>query len=103
MDVKITSENVRGYRKHMERNDRPYSESRVFLSFGETVLEHLQNRRSRPYNELKPLVLAALRERGIPVEKLRWNRYAGCSMCACSGGFMVEGEYGKDYYAEVAA
>lgn len=105
MDVMIQSERARSYtyKAYQERNDKPYSESRVFVDFGETLAEHLQNRRNRPYNILKPLVLAALRERGIPVTKVRWNRYAGCSMCACSGGFMVEGDYGKDYYAKVVA
>jgi hypothetical protein len=29
--------------------------------------------------------------------KLRWSRTAGCS-CGCSPGFVVEGQYGMDFY-----
>lgn len=81
--------------------DRPEYPSRVFLEFGETVWEHLENRRSRPWQELKPLVSDALVEIGVSVDKLRWDINAGCGMCPCSGGFLVEGEQGKDYFAKV--
>lgn len=102
MDVMIKNEVTRSYSsKPTQRSDKPYAESRVFIDFGENVWEHLQNRRNRPYNTLKPLVLAALRDSDVPVNKLRWSRYAGCSMCPCSGGFIIEGSYGKDYYAKV--
>lgn len=85
------------------REDSPYSETRVYVDFNETLLENLANRRSRPYNELKPIVAAALTKQGIRFEKLRWSRYAGCSMCPCSGGFiLVNGDIGKDIWVSVA-
>lgn len=87
-------------------NDSRWAESRVFVDFGEDVWTHLANRRSRDYTTLKPLIAAKLTEMGIEFTKIRWNRYAGCSMCPCSGGFMIErtdkyGSIGVDYWAKV--
>lgn len=87
-------------------NDSRYAPSRVFVDFGEDVWTHLANRRSRDYTTLKPLIAAKLTEMGIEFTKIRWNRYAGCSMCPCSGGFMLEGEnkfgmIGTDYWAKI--
>lgn len=87
-------------------NDSRYAPSRVFVDFGEDVWTHLANRRSRDYTTLKPLIAAKLTELGIEFTKIRWNRYAGCSMCPCSGGFMIErenkySEVGIDYWAKI--
>ena len=89
------------YGQKQQKSDRPDSPSRVFLDFGENVWEHLENRRSRDYNTLRPLVAEKLREMGVDFEKLSWNRYAGCDMCPCSGGFILkDGENGIDYWAK---
>jgi hypothetical protein len=88
-------------RRRQYKYDRPDYPSRVGREFGETVWEHLENRRSRPWQELKPLVSDALVEIGVSVDKLRWDINAGCGMCPCSGGFLVDGEEGKDYFAKV--
>ena len=87
-------------------NDHRWAPSRVFVDFGEDVWTHLANRRSRDYTTLKPLIAAKLTEMGIEFTKIRWNRYAGCSMCPCSGGFMIErsdkyGSIGVDYWAKI--
>ena len=60
---------------------------------GETILQHLENRRDRPYTayrkEVIPTVLAQL---GLPEDtRVRWSQRAGCTMCPCSPGFIVEG------------
>jgi hypothetical protein len=103
--IKVTEVKPSNYeRKHgaNQKSDRPWSPSRVFIDFGEDVWTHLANRRSRDYNTLRPLVAAKLAEQGVKFEKLSWNRYAGCDMCPCSGGFvLVNGETGKDYWAKV--
>jgi hypothetical protein len=75
------------------RYDRIYTEAVVYVDFGESVWEHLENRRTRPYNQLKPLIANELRKNHITFTKIRWNRYAGCSMCPCSGGFIIEGGF----------
>jgi len=88
-------------RRRQYKYDRPDYPSRVFLEFGETVWEHLENRRSRPWQELKPVVEEELKRLGVDVHKLSWNLNAGCGMCPCSGGFLVDGENGKDWYMKV--
>jgi hypothetical protein len=97
----LTQHGERAFSWKQQKSDQPYSPSRVFVDFGEDVWTHLANRRSRDYNTLRPLVLEKLKSMGIPVTKLRWSRYAGCSMCPCSGGFIIEGENGKDYWAKI--
>lgn len=99
-ETKIT-ERTYPVRKYASKYDRPYADSVVYVDFGESVWEHIENRRNRPYNVLKPIIGAALREQGIQFEKIRWNRYAGCSMCPCSGGFIVEGYTGHDIWMKV--
>lgn len=105
METLVVSNRERDWysRRKVYRYDRPESASRVFVEFGETVWEHLMNRRSRPWRELKPLVQTELERLGVDVRKLSWNINAGCGMCPCSGGFLIEGEYGKDYYMKASA
>ena len=89
--------------RRMERMDSPWAESRIFIDYNETVMEHLENRRSRPYTALKPVLAQLLVQNGIRFEKLRYSRYAGCSMCPCSGGFFIDGgKPGVDYFVKVA-
>lgn len=71
---------------------------------GETLIDNLENRRSRPFNiyrkEVIPQVLAQL---GVPADaKVRWSQRAGCS-CPCSPGFIVEGYYGREAHVTVTA
>jgi hypothetical protein len=82
--------------------DRTDGNSRVFVDFKETVMENLMNRRSRDWRWMKPIVEKALADNGINFEKISWNRYAGCQMCPCSGGFVVSGgDIGKDYWLTI--
>lgn len=85
-----------------DAGNRPYDESRVFIDFeGETVLDNLNNRVARPYTTLKPIVIAKLNEEGIEFTKIRWSKKAGCRMCPCSPGFIIEGHHGKDFWLTV--
>jgi hypothetical protein len=69
-----------------------------FWPEGETLMENLQNRRQRPYTayrKLLPEVWARLQQQGDisatdPLPRVSWSRYAGCSMCPCSPGFIVQ-------------
>ena len=101
MKVEILTSTKRKYehgRRRQYRYDRPDQPSRVFLEYGETVYQHLMNRRSRPWQQLKPVVADGM---GVPVDKLRWSIHAGCGMCPCSGGFFIDGEDGTDYFVKV--
>ena len=65
--------------------------TRVYLSFPqESILDNLVNRHSRPWSALKPLVEAELREAGY-AGRVRWSKHAGCKMCPCSPGFVLDG------------
>lgn len=86
----------------------PYSDkaisTRVFVTIeGESILDDFGNRTSRPWQTWKPLVLAALKEHGIEVTKLRWSQHAGCSMCPCSPGFIAEGMHRTSIWITIQA
>lgn len=57
---------------------------------GETVLDNLCNRHSRPIRAFKALAVEALKSEGIAFESVRWSQKAGCG-CGCSPGVIVEG------------
>lgn len=62
---------------------------------GESVMEQLFERHSRPYRLYRKEVLPQVWEQlGIdPASvKVRWDQYAGCS-CPCSPGFVVTRGY----------
>lgn len=60
---------------------------------GESVLDNLVNRRSRPTQLYKEFIPSALKELGLPLDtKVVWNQQAGCR-CGCSPGFIVQKYY----------
>jgi hypothetical protein len=86
--------------------DRVGDPMRVFVDFkGETIWDNLNNRTQRPSTQLKPIVEAALFLAGIEHTKIRWSQKAGCRMCPCSPGFIIEGttwDNRKDFWLTVA-
>jgi hypothetical protein len=68
---------------------------------GETILENLVNRRSRPHLFYKKEVLPKLMEMitdeamkkklSDPNARWVWSAKCGCSMCPCSPGFIQKG------------
>ena len=93
------------------------AKTRVYVSHeGESVLEGFGNRAARPstlYRKLvMPYVMLNLSEAGWegdvdPEEgsteaKFYWNKFAGCSSCPCSPGFVVEDHYGHDVWVTIA-
>lgn len=66
---------------------------------GETLLQDLARRKSRPYNVYKKEVIPQVMEimerehqkefELISGKKIKWSQYAGCS-CPCSPGFIIE-------------
>lgn len=76
------------------RTQREYfKEPRVYVDIeGETLMDDLMNRRSRPYNVFRKVVQdQALEALGVTSDthKLAWSQYAGCT-CPCSPGFIVK-------------
>ena len=72
-----------------------------FWPEGENVLENLANRTTRPhkeYRKLLPDVLLAAQAQvvgsDLSAAKASWSKHAGCRMCPCSPGFVLDGARG---------
>lgn len=89
-EVSTNSYTQFGVRSHTVRPDR---KARVFVSVDSefNLMEDLENRTRRPYKAYREGVLKALNAIGIEPTKISWSQFAGCSMCPCSPGFIVEG------------
>jgi hypothetical protein len=63
-----------------------------FWPEGETSLQNLfEGRHSRPFLEFRrQLMDEVLRQAGLREQKALWSQKAGCSMCPCSPGFVLE-------------
>jgi hypothetical protein len=98
--MKITITNPLSRPQYLNGRSRQ-TKSRLYINTkNETILENLANRRSRPtqvYKSILPDIFQAL---GVPVKPVRWSQYAGCT-CPCSPGFIIEGDYGMDYWITV--
>jgi len=56
----------------------------------ETIMDNMVNRKRRPYNIYKTLIHASGLGSIISLGTLKWSQKAGCSMCPCSPGFIVD-------------
>lgn len=54
------------------------------------LAEDLSNRTRRPQAILRAAAIDGLARIGIVDVKLKWSQYAGCSMCPCSPGFIID-------------
>jgi hypothetical protein len=84
------------------RGDNHNGKSRLYIFHdGETIIENLFERHRRPvdvYKEVLPEIFTRLK---MDPRKARWSQKAGCA-CGCSPGFILEGEYGRDYFVTVS-
>lgn len=92
MDVAITETRLI---KHDRRMQRGYWKRRSRIHVfpeGETIMENLANRRSRPIKLYRRVAEEALGSLGVNMGMVdfRWSQKAGCS-CGCSPGFVVDG------------
>lgn len=97
MNMKVTS-----YKTMPIQGRRKAAHAYFFLT-GESILENLANRRSRPTKEYRKLLWEVLKKEGYTdheVGRVTWSQYTGCQ-CGCSPGFRIEGIYGKDYFIDV--
>lgn len=94
---------VTDYSERRNTDSRPRRGRVHVFPKGETIFDNLANRRSRPYHDWKPVVIDALKQHGIHVDKLRWSQKAGCS-CGCSPGFLGEDlPWNRDIYITIEA
>lgn len=95
-DLKIESitTHQRRLRNRPDRYDRKeyFQATRVYFSVAdESIWDNLANRRRRPYNEYKALMPEVLRQLGAPEGvTYRWSKNAGCAMCSCSPGLVLD-------------
>ena len=77
--------------------------SHAYFFHKESVIENLENRRNRPVQEYKELLLDLLYKEGITNVKPVWSQRCGCK-CGCSPGFRLNGldNYYKDFFIDVA-
>lgn len=76
---------------HTRRGYKP--KTRVYVwPVGESLIDNLINRRSRPISAFRAVAETALTDLGVDMDKItmRWSQKAGCS-CGCSPGFIVDG------------
>jgi hypothetical protein len=69
------------------------SKPRIYVSVaGDTLLDSLAARGTRPPKQFRTLAVpAALAALGLAADtRVTFSHYAGCSMCPCSPGYIVE-------------
>lgn len=88
--------------KEYNRKGEPHKHKNKMYIFpsGETLLENLENRRSRPYQvykkEVIPMLMTKLEKKypqhykELKEAKWSWNKNCGCSSCPCSPGFVSD-------------
>lgn len=82
-------------------SETPAGQSRVYVTVeGESFWDDFANRTTRPHTLWRPLVLQALKENGVEFKSIRWSNKAGCKMCPCSPGFIIQGHPypARDYW-----
>jgi len=96
--------------EHRRMEKRRSAKVFVFSDKPESILDQLVTRRQRPHDVYRKAVEARVKQELIdggfmqPDVKpsLRWDQYAGCSMCPCSPGFVVRGtNTGIDIYIDL--
>ena len=55
-------------------------------------MENLENRTRRPHTILRKGVVAMFKKLELPIAKsdLKWSQSAGCRVCPCSPGFILQ-------------
>jgi hypothetical protein len=90
-EIKIQDENP------YNRNGKVLQKkTRIYFFRAETLSANWARRFISPSREYRKFLPEVFDKLGLPADTVaKWNRYAGCSMCPCSPGFIVEGHYGK--------
>jgi hypothetical protein len=103
MNFEITKINVRRDSYTNRKGELAKWSNKLYIfTEGETILENLVNRRSKPHQfykaEIIPKVLVMITDEQIikellsnPKAKWGWSQKCGCSMCPCSPGFIQRG------------
>lgn len=77
--------------------------SRIYIwPKGETILQNLENRRSRPINQWrKEVIPEILKQAGFPADmRVKFSQKCGCQ-CGCSPGWFITGHHGVKVHATI--
>ena len=90
MELKVSKVETRD--THPARRFFKYKPKIYIWPEGETLLDNIMNRNSRPIKAYRKAMESALDSMEIDRSKLdiKWSRRAGCG-CGCSPGFIVNG------------
>ena len=87
--------------KRVKVKDSSSWKSRVYFFPSESIMENLEKRRSRPYNEYRKLLPQVFKKAGIAVNtKAAWRQSAGCA-CGCSPGFILDNKDGVEIFVDI--
>lgn len=79
------------------------SKSRIYIwPRGETILQNLANRRTRPHRQwIREVVPEILKQAGLPADtRVTFSQKCGCP-CGCSPGFYIQQHWGKKISASI--
>lgn len=75
---------------HYSYKNDYFKSPRMYVSVAdETIMDNLANRKRRPYNVYKTLIHSSDVKSVLDLSKLSWSQSAGCAMCPCSPGFVL--------------
>jgi hypothetical protein len=99
--MKFTIKSVKAEQEYYSsRKGEPYRDcNKAYIwASGESVLDNLMNRYSRPHKfyqkEVLPSILAEVKEKypdfqlSVDAKDWGWRQKCGCRMCGCSPGFI---------------
>lgn len=101
--MQIECQEIGNGKKPWERGYDAHARLYVHVK-GESIMDNLMNRRSRPSTFYRKEVLpVVLKQFGLTPEKVVWSQKAGCS-CPCSPGFILKGVSRRsDFHATISA
>ena len=80
-----------------ERYSSYVSAPRIYVHFGDfNLVEDLMNRTRRPYTEYRKFIESVVWPTlgwDTIAPKIGWRKNAGCNMCPCSPGFVVQSDF----------
>lgn len=103
--MKINVTTIQMNQMSLQEQGRRGKKSRVYFDHeGESVLQGFGDRAARPHKLYRTVLEQVARQLDLPADvTFRWSRKAGCSMCPCSPGFVVEGHWNHDIWVTVSA
>lgn len=110
MNYLITKVDLRPFEKRQNEPRKNKNKMFIFIE-GETVVDNLLQRRTRPYNDYKkniiPLVMDYIKDmlpnhyNELKDAKWHWDQMCGCSVCPCSPGFYTDSDGRTTIYVNV--